>query len=411
MREIEAYQHKLLVNDRLDAAASWPDWLRARRAEPVRRFHQSLPAYQPTPLLALADLATAGGVQAVLIKNEAERFGLNAFKALGSSWAIAALLAERLGLKADGITLDELLQPQHQAKLADVTLCTATDGNHGRGVAWVARLLGLPARIFMPAGAEPERVQAIAALGAQVQPTGLSYDETVALAREQAERHGWLLVQDTTLPGYTEIPKLIIQGYATMAAEIAEQLAAQKLPAPTHIFLQAGVGSMAGGMLAFLAQTLPNRTSAQPDVRPKFIILEPRSVACCYLAARTGDMAASVPGVQTTIMAGLNCGTPCSLVMPLLRDRAQYFLACPDFTAAHGMRLAAAGRPGFISGESGAIALGAMALLLQQPRLAALRQALDINASSVLLGINTEGAMAPSVWRQIVQAGAYPLPE
>ena len=411
-QELELYQIKMLFNQPA-AAAAFPEWLQPRQTKAVQHFHQSLPQYQPTPLLTLPRLAAEGGVQAVLIKNEAERFGLNAFKALGSSWAIARLLAERLGLNPETVRLADLTQPENRSRLAaeKIAFCTATDGNHGRGVAWAAKLLDCPCHIYLPAGAEPERVQAIAQLGAEVLTTELSYDDTVALARKQAEAHGWLLVQDTTLPGYTEIPKLIIQGYSTMATEIMAQLQQQKLPTPTHIFLQAGVGSMAGGMLAFLAQAMAQ--SAQP--RPKFIILEPKQVNCCYLATQSGNPAASVPGVQQTIMAGLNCGTPCSVVMPLLQAQADCFMACPDFVAAHGMRLAngsqaTTAQAPFISGESGAVALGAIALLLQRPEMAQAREILNINANSVMLGINTEGAMAPSVWQKIVKEGACPLP-
>ncbi len=406
-QELELYQIKMLFNQ--PDAAAFPEWLQPRQTKAVQHFHQSLPQYQPTPLLTLPRLAAEGGVQAVLIKNEAERFGLNAFKALGSSWAIARLLAERLGLNPETVCLADLTQPEIQSRLAaeKITFCTATDGNHGRGVAWTASLLNCPCHIYMPAGAETERVQAIAQLGAEIITTELSYDDTAALAREQANTHGWLLVQDTTLPGYTEIPKLIIQGYSTMATEIMAQLQQQELPTPTHIFLQAGVGSMAGGMLAFLAQAMAQ--SAQPH--PKFIILEPKQVNCCYLAAQSGNPAASVPGVQQTIMAGLNCGTPCSVVMPLLQAQADCFMACPDFVAAHGMRLANSTQAApFISGESGAVALGAIDLLLQRPEMAQARQILNINTNSVMLGINTEGAMAPSVWQKIVKEGACPLP-
>ncbi len=413
---MELYQIKILFNERRrfqreqqrivappNGPQTFPEWLQPEQTAPVQSFHRRLPQYRPTPLLSLDGLAGRGDVQGVLLKNEAERFGLNAFKALGSSWAIACLLAERLGLPRDEVSFADFLQPANQKRLQDagITLCTATDGNHGRGVTWAARLLGLPAKIFMPAGAEPERVQAIADLNADVQETGLSYDETVALATAQAAQKGWLLVQDTAWPGYEATPRLIIQGYSTIAAEIMDQLAGQRLPTPTHIFLQAGVGSMAGGMLAFLAQALPSR--------PQFIILEPRNVACCYLAAQTGNPAAAIDGAQNTIMAGLNCGTPCSLIMPLLQQQADCFMACPDFVAAHGMRLA--DQAGFIAGESGAVALGIMDLLLGQPQLAAARQKLGINANSVLLGINTEGTMAPRVWQKIVREGEYPLPD
>lgn len=406
----ELYQIKIYQNQPLEAA--FPDWLSPQQTAPVQKFHQTLPQYQPTPLLALPHLAADGGVQNVLVKDEAKRFGLNAFKALGSSWAMARLLAGRLGVQADFQTqgLAALQTPAARRALQQqkIAFCTATDGNHGRGVAWAARLFGCPAHVYMPAGTEPERLQNIAALGAQVCDTGLSYDESVALAAREAQANGWLLVQDTSLPNYTAIPQLIIQGYSTIAAELLKQIGAQGGPAPTHIFLQAGVGSMAGGMLAFLAQAFAARSWPQPS----FIIVEPADVACCALAAQTGNMQAQIAGVQQTIMAGLNCGTPCSVVMPLLARRAAAFAACPDFVAAHGMRLAAnplPGDPAFVAGESGAPGLGLAALLLQKPQLKPLRQMLGLNAASVLLCLNTEGDTVPRIWQQ-AQDGGWPLP-
>lgn len=408
MQTKELYQIKIYQNQPAAAPAAFPDWLSPQQTAPVQRFHQTLSAYQPTPLLALPNLAAAGGVRQVLVKDEAKRFGLNAFKALGSSWAMASLLAERIGVQA-AFQNEGLAALQTQAiQQQQITFCTATDGNHGRGVAWAARLFGCPAHVYMPAGTEPERLQNIAALGAQVCDTGLSYDETVGLAASQAHANGWLLVQDTSLPDYTAIPQLIIQGYSTIAAELLEQIRAQGGPVPTHVFLQAGVGSMAGGMLAFLAQAF----AAQGWPPPHFIIVEPATVACCALAAQTENMQAQIAGVQQTIMAGLNCGTPCSVVMPLLAERAAAFAACPDFVSAHGMRLAAnplPGDPAFVAGESGAPGLGLAALLLQKPQLQPLRQMLNIGNAAVLLCLNTEGDTVPRIWQR-AQAGDWPLP-
>lgn len=412
MQTKELYQIKIYQNQPAKTPAAFADWLNPQQTAPVQRFHQTLPDYQPTPLLALPNLAAAGGVRQVLVKDEAKRFGLNAFKALGSSWAMASLLADRIRVQAafqnEGLAALQTPAARQALQQQQIAFCTATDGNHGRGVAWAARLFGCPAHVYMPAGTEPERLQNIAALGAQSCNTGLSYDETVALAASQAQANGWLLVQDTSLPDYTAIPQLIIQGYSTIAAELLEQIRAQGGPAPTHVFLQAGVGSMAGGMLAFLAQAF----AAQGWPPPAFIIVEPAAVACCALAAQTGNMQAQIAGVQQTIMAGLNCGTPCSVVMPLLAERAAVFAACPDFVAAHGMRLAATplpGDPAFVAGESGAPGLGLAALLLQKPRLQPLRQMLNLNAASVLLCLNTEGDTVPRIWRQ-AQAGGWPLP-
>lgn len=255
----------------------------------------------------------------------------------------------------------------------------------------------------MPAGTEAERVEAIRQLGAEVTVTDGSYDETVALVHAESAAHGWTLVQDTAFPGYEEIPQLIIQGYATMAAEIADQMAAAQQQ-PTHIFLQAGVGSMAGAMLATLKQYFPSA---------RFIIIEPQNVACCMLAAAMRNDAAAIAGIQQTVMAGLNCGTPCPLIMPLLRHHAHFFAACPDFVAAHGMRLAAkppTGDAAYIAGESGAVGLGLAALLIGA-QLPQSRRRMAIDENAVLLTINTEGAMAESVWQQIVHSNALPLPE
>lgn len=397
MEKWTEYGIDFLANDTAPQAVM-PDWLTLSAVAGAPKFHAAMPGYQPTPLLKLENLAKAGNVAGVYVKNEAPRFGLNAFKVLGSSYAISQTICQKLGLSLDEVGFAGL----KRQNLQNMVFATATDGNHGRGVAWVSRELGCPAHIYMPAGTEPERAEAIRAFGAAVTVTDLCYDDTAALAKAQAEQNGWTLVQDTSFPGYVEIPKLIIQGYATIAAEIAKQLPPDE--APTHIFLQAGVGSMAGGMLACLAQYYP---------AAKFIILEPKNVACCLLAAEQQNDAASVPGVQQTIMAGLNCGTPCPLIMPLLREKAACFIGCPDYVAAHGMRLAARPTPGdeaYTAGESGAVGLGIAALLLSD-RLAQSRAKLGIDEGSRLLSLNTEGSMAPSVWRQIVEHNACPLPE
>jgi diaminopropionate ammonia-lyase len=402
MHEFTEYHINILENDKTPGATI-PDWLTLQATARVQPFHRSMRQYKETPLLALNQLAAQGGVAGVFVKNEAERFGLNAFKALGSSYAIAQTICEKLGLNLAEVGMPGLQRPEVAERFKDMVFATCTDGNHGRGVAWTARELGCKAFIYMPAGTEPERVQAIEKLGATVTVTDMCYDDTVALAAKTAAENGWTLVQDTSFPDYEDIPKLIIQGYSTIAAEEAAELRRLGVE-PTHIFLQAGVGSMAGGMLAALKQEFP---------QAKFIILEPVDVACCYLAAKEKNDSAAVSGIQKTIMAGLNCGTPCPLIMPVLREMGDFFMGCPDFVAAHGMRLAANpldGDPKFISGESGAISLGTAALLLSD-KLTKTRRAMQIDENSVLLCLNTEGSMAPTVWQRIVEGGEIPLPE
>lgn len=402
MQKWTEYHIDFLAND-TQPQAEIPAWLTLSAIAEVPKFHATLPQYHPTPLLNLHRMAADAKIAGLYVKNEAERLGLNAFKALGSSYAISKIICRHLGLDLSATKFTDLQDPSLQEKIRSLVFATATDGNHGRGVAWTAAQLGCHAHIFMPAGTEAERVEAIRQLGAEVTVTDGSYDETVALAHAESAAHGWTLVQDTAFPGYEEIPQLIIQGYATMAAEIADQMAAAQQQ-PTHIFLQAGVGSMAGAMLATLKQYFPSA---------RFIIIEPQNVACCMLAAATQNDAAAITGIQQTVMAGLNCGTPCPLIMPLLRHHAHFFAACPDFVAAHGMRLAAkppTGDAAYIAGESGAVGLGLAALLIGA-HLPQSRRRMAIDENAVLLTINTEGAMAESVWQQIVHSNALPLPE
>src|SRR5699024_3974062 len=212
-------------------------------------FHSTIPGYEATPLTALDHLARRLGVSQVLVKDESKRFGLNAFKALGGSYAMARHLGEQLGLSQDQLTFEALGTPEAREKLGERTFVTATDGNDGRGVAWAARQLGHRAVVYMPKGSARERLENIRAQGAQAEITDLNYDDAVRLADRMGREHGWTLIQDTAWPGYEEIPAWIIQGYTTIAQEIADQLEEKGWEKPTHLFLQAGVGSFAGAML------------------------------------------------------------------------------------------------------------------------------------------------------------------
>ena len=193
-------------------------------AEKARRFHSGLPGYAPTPLVSLDGLAHSLGVSKIWIKDESKRFGLNAFKALGGSYAMARCLSEKLGKPLEEMSFEELCAPAARRALGDITFVTATDGNHGRGVAWAARLLGQKAVVYMPKGSAAERLENIRAQGAQAEITEYNYDDAVRLANRMAEEHGWILIQDTAWPGYEEIPAHIMQGYTTLAAETLQQL-------------------------------------------------------------------------------------------------------------------------------------------------------------------------------------------
>ncbi len=371
-------------------------------AKRVRRFHESFPEYQMTPLAELKDLAKWAGVASLCVKDESFRFGLNAFKVLGGSWAIAACIAGRTGAGPEEMTFEKLVSRDVKEKLGDLTFATATDGNHGRGVAWTANRLGLKSVVYMPKGSAPERLSNIRALGAEASATDLNYDDTVRLARAESEKNGWILVQDTAWPGYEEIPGMIMEGYTTMAAEAFEQLG-ERLP--THVFLQAGVGSMAAAAAAYFA-------AVGGKERPITVIVEPDQADCFYRTAAADDgKLHAVTGEMRSIMAGLCCGEPSPLAWEILRDYADCFISIPDTAAARGMRILgnpSGADPRVISGESGAAAFASAIEILTNPEHAHLREKLQLNADSRILCFSTEGDTDRENYRRIVWDAAYP---
>ena len=374
------------------------------QAQRVRHFHQSFPEYSVTPLVKLEVLAEELGVQSIYVKDESYRFGLNAFKVLGGSYAIAREIGRLLGLKEEELTLDRLLASDVKERLGTLNFVTATDGNHGRGVAWTAQRLGHRAVVFMPKGTAAERLENIRRLGAEASITNVNYDDTVRLARAYAAEHKGIVVQDTSWEGYDEVPLHIMQGYTTMGSEIVEQLQAYGNIKPTHVFLQAGVGAMAGAIAGFIADYYKER-------RPLITIVEPNQADCIYRTALANDgQLHTVGGALDSIMAGLCCGEPCSLGWRQLAAYADNFVAMPDRAAALGMRVL--GRPmgsdaAVVAGESGAAGFGlAMAALWEQD-LAELKRSLQLDAKSVILCISTEGATDVANYRRIMWEGAW----
>ena len=373
-------------------------FLNERTARSVRAFHESFPMYEPTPLAGLPATAKLLGLGSIYVKDESFRFGLNAFKVLGGSFAMGNYLAKTLCRTA---SYGLLTAPETKAALGDLTFVTATDGNHGRGVAWAARQFGFRSVVYMPRGSARERLENIRAEGAEASITELNYDDTVRLANRQAEEQGWIMVQDTAWEGYENIPTWIMQGYTTMGLEATEQMPEK----PTHIFLQAGVGSMAGAIAGLFA-------SLYGENRPIITIVEPNKADCLYRTAQADDgQRHFVTGDMDTIMAGLACGEPCSIGWQVLADYADHFLSCPDYVAAKGMRIL--GNPAgqddrVISGESGAAAFGCVAEILTNPSLAHLKEALELNETSRVLFFSTEGDTDKENYRKIVWDGLHP---
>ncbi|MDR1744657.1 MAG: diaminopropionate ammonia-lyase [Planctomycetota bacterium] len=376
----------------------------SEEAARVRAYHESFREYAPTPLVELPRLAAHLGLGGIFVKDESKRFGLNAFKVLGGAYAIGRILAERLGASIENIASDELRSPEMKKRLGDFTFATATDGNHGRGVAWTAQQLGQKAVVYMPKGSAQIRADNIRATGAECHITDLNYDDAVRLASAKAEENGWIMVQDTAWEGYEDIPRWIMQGYMTLAAESLDQLRGRGVERPTHLFLQAGVGSFAGAALGFFASALGDRF-------PVTTIVEPRKAACIFKSLTAGDdRPRSVTGALDTLMAGLACGEPSTISWGVLRDYAAAGISCDDSLAANGMRVLGAPLPGdpqVVSGESGAVTCGLLERVMVCGEGGAIRNALGLNRDSVVLLVSTEGDTSPGIYRDIVWHGLY----
>lgn len=374
-------------------------------AKKVNRFHKSFPIYEPTPLRELSHLASELGVKNIYVKDESYRFGLNAFKVLGGSYAIGSYIAQKMNMSIEELPFEKMISEEVREKLGDMTFISATDGNHGRGVAWTVNQLKQKSVIYMPKGSALERLENIKAAGAQAEITDLNYDDAVRLANQHAKENDWVLVQDTSWEGYEDIPTHIMQGYTTMAYETYNQLEEKK---PTHIFLQAGVGSFAAAVSGFFA-------SVYGEERPLITIVEPNEAACIFKTMKAADgKIHPVTGDMNTIMAGLACGEPVTVGVDILRNYADNFISCPDYVAAQGMRVLSspvASDLRILAGESGAAGFGLAYEVLVNKDLSQLKEQLKIDGNSVLLFFNTEGDTDRANYKRIVWDGLYSRPE
>lgn len=360
----------------------------------ILNFHQTVPGYKETPLYSLNDFSSSTGIGNVYIKDESHRFGLNAFKGLGSIYSAAGYLKERHSIEFS--TLDELLA-QLQDKTPE-TFVTATDGNHGKGIAWAAQLLKQRALVYMPKNTRESRVEAIEALGGEVTVTELNYDDTVRYASNIAHENNWQLMQDTSWDGYEDIPLKIMQGYSAIISEIRVQLK-DNFNELTHVFLQAGVGSFAGAMAASLIQSMDHTNI-------KIVIVEPDNASCLYKSAEhTSGKPQNVGGDLQTIMAGLSCGEPSTQGWSILKDSAEAFIHCGDEISQKGMRKLGypAGKDEkIISGESGSVTIGTLHEIMTNNDLKNVKELLGLNKKSRVLLINTEGDTDPENYQRVM---------
>lgn len=405
MRDTKSIKYITNENARkVDKEKTSVEFINLKVVEKVRNFHKSFPEYEVTPLQSLNELSNELGVSSIWVKDESYRFGLNAFKVLGGSYAIGKYLADKLDMDISELSFEKLRSKEMKDKLGEITFVTATDGNHGRGIAWAARQLGQKSVVFMPKGSSQVRLNNIKKEGSEALITNLNYDDAVRFANKYAQEHEAVMIQDSAWEGYENIPTWIMQGYATLIDEAMQQICDESKEYPTHIFLQAGVGSFAASVQGYLA-------AAFGGERPITIIVEPNEAACIYNSVKAGDgIAHAVTGDMPTIMAGLACGEPNIVSWGILRDYSDMYISCPDYVTARGMRILGSplsGDPKIISGESGAVCLGILSLILEDDNLKEIADKLNIDKNSKILIISTEGDTDPVSYKKIVWDGAY----
>ena len=371
----------------------------------VNEFHKSFPQYSVTPLQKLSALASYLGVKGIYCKDESYRFGLNAFKVLGGSYAMGRYIAKELGRDISQLPYNVLSSDKLREEFGQATFFTATDGNHGRGVAWAAKRLGQKAVVRMPKGTTKTRFDNIAKEGAEVTIEEVNYDDCVRMAAAEAAKteHG-IIVQDTAWAGYEEIPSWIMQGYGTLVLEADKQLKENGVDRPTHVFVQAGVGSLAGAVVGYFA----HKYKENP---PVMVVCEASAADCLYRSAVQADgNLVNVTGDLQTIMAGLACGEGNTIGWDILKNHVTVFASCPDWMSAKATRIYAnplENDPHIISGESGSVPLGLAYTALHDEDAKDLKEALKLDENSNILVISTEGDTDPVRYREIVWDGLY----
>ena len=371
----------------------------------ANEFHKSFPQYSVTPLQKLSALASYLGVKGIYCKDESYRFGLNAFKVLGGSYAMGRYIAKELGRDISQLPYNVLSSDKLREEFGQATFFTATDGNHGRGVAWAAKRLGQKAVVRMPKGTTKTRFDNIAKEGAEVTIEEVNYDDCVRMAAAEAAKteHG-IIVQDTAWAGYEEIPSWILQGYGTLVLEADKQLKENGVDRPTHVFVQAGVGSLAGAVVGYFA----HKYKENP---PVMVGCEASAADCLYRSAVQADgNLVNVTGDLQTIMAGLACGEGNTIGWDILKNHVTVFASCPDWMSAKATRIYAnplENDPHIISGESGSVPLGLAYTALHDEDAKDLKEALKLDENSNILVISTEGDTDPVRYREIVWDGLY----
>lgn len=347
--------------------------------------------YAPTPLVSLPALAAAIGVGGIFYKHEGPRFGLGSFKALGGSYAAQRVLQREISAATGkDVSLEDIRNGNLKDQCARITLVSATDGNHGRSLAWGCQRFGAPCRIYIHAEVSEGRAEAMRELGADVIRIDGDYDASVTLAKTEAAENGWFVVSDTSWPGYSQPPLDVMSGYGVMTREICADLDEP----PSHVFLQGGVGGLAAGVAAGLRQHWK-------EASPRVVIVEPELAACLFESAKTGN-ATPVAIAEETLMAGLSCGEPSPLAWEVLAEEASDFLTIPESIVGPAVRLLArplGDDPVLEAGESAIAGLAALIAAMQSQELGT---KLGLGPQSRVLLIGSEGVTDPAIFAQIM---------
>ena len=363
------------------------------------------PEYQISPLVSLSNLSKKLNLVDISFKDESERFNLGSFKALGGAYAVSRFLKTFIEkTKEIAINSDDLRKGIYRDITSELTVATATDGNHGRSVAWGAQIFGCNAIIYVPASCSQSRIEAIEEYGATVLQMPLGYDETVRHCMKEAEENNYQIISDTSWDDYHEIPAQIMQGYSIIAEETLKEYFTrpfrQAIP-PSHIFIQAGVGGLAAALTGYFWAHLGER-------RPKIVIVEPENAACLYASAAEGKLTRASGDKETgnvhTIMAGLDCGETSPIAWEILSRGADFFITIPDAITGPTMKLIAESPfddPALKAGES---SIAGLAALIMTATHEDTREVLGLSPDSRILLINSEGIMDQSLFQKLVVA-------
>jgi diaminopropionate ammonia-lyase len=343
----------------------------------MRRFHRRLRCYAPTPLVSLPKLAKNLGIKELLVKDESKRFRINTFKSLGASYAVAKIVS------------------QHRKE--KLIFCTATDGNHGRSLAWAARNLKQKSVIYVPDYTTEQRIKNIKKYGAEVIVVNGDYDQAVLTACTESEKKGYILIQDNSWEGYTEIPMYIAAGYKTMMTEMENSIHPPEEPLVDFVFIQAGNGTWASSVVAYYRIRYPGKM-------PKLITVEPTECDCIMESFRNEKLSRTTKS-QKTAMAGLRCATPALLAWDILKNGIDVFMSIPDAYAIKAMQdfyYPFKKDKQIFAGESGAAGLGGLIAIATDPALQGLKKEIGLNEESRILVFVTEGVTDSEVFEELI---------